>query len=145
MAVNEVVSGMSANSSRTDKNLSSRVKKIQREAKIGSASGGSYGARLENESLQSAEATPVTGSAVSQNAYPQMSKQLPNIFSPGNPDVPFTDGAPMDTAGRGPRDLITPNLTSPDPGLVLISAMYAASPSPVLRRMLEAYDQEGIY
>lgn len=141
----EVVSGVAQGSKRTDKNLSSRVKKVQREAKIGSASGGAYGARLENESLQSAQPTPATGSAVSQNAYPEMSKQLPNIFSPGNPNVPFTDGAGMDTEGRTPRDLVTPNLTSPDPGLVLISAMYAASPSPILRRMLEAYDQEGIY
>jgi hypothetical protein len=143
--VKEVVSGMGANSSRTDKNPSSRAKKIQRDAKIGSASGGSYGSRAENESLQSAQPTTATGSAVSQNAYPEMSKQLPNIFSPGNPDVPFTDGAGMDTAGRTPRDLVTPNLSSPDPGLVLISAMYAASPTPILRRMLEAYDQEGIY
>lgn len=141
----EVVSGVAQGSKRTDKNLSSRVKKVQREAKIGSASGGAYGARLENESLQSAQPTPATGSAVSQNAYPEMSKQLPNIFSAGNPNVPFTDGAGMDTEGRTPRDLVTPNLTSPDPGLVLISAMYAASPSPILRRMLEAYDQEGIY
>jgi hypothetical protein len=141
----EVVSGMGANSSRTDKNLSARVERVQRDAKIGSASGGTYGARLENESLQSAETTTATGSAVSKNAYPEMSKQLPNIFSPGNPNVPFTDGAGMNTAGSSPQDLITPNLTSPDPGLVLISAMYAASPSPVLRRMLEAYDEEGTF
>jgi hypothetical protein len=141
----EVVSGMGANSSRTDKNLSARVERVQRDAKIGSASGGTYGARAENESLQSAQPTSATGSAITQNVFPEMSKQVTNIFAPGNPNVPFTDGAGMDTAGRTPQDLITPNLTNPDPGLVLISAMYAASPSPVLRRMLEAYDEEGTF
>jgi len=47
MAVNEVVSGMGANSSRTDKNVSERVAKIQREAKIQNMSGGSYGERAD--------------------------------------------------------------------------------------------------
>ena len=143
--VKEVVSGVGANSSRTDKNPSAQVKRIQRDAKIGSASGGTYGSRAENESLQSGGTVPATGSAVSQNMYPEMSKQVTNIFAPGNPNVPFTDGAGMDTPGRTPSDLVTPNLNSPDPGLVLISAMYAASPTPALRRMLEAYDQEGIH
>lgn len=143
--VKEVVSGVGKNSSRTDKNPSAQVKRIQRDAKIGSASGGTYGSRAQNESLQSGGMTPTTGSAVSQNEFPQMSSQVTNIFAPGNPNVPFTDGAGMDTPGRSPSDLITPNMSSPDPGLVLISAMYAAAPSPALRRMLEAYDQEGIY
>ena len=143
--VKEVVSGVGKNASRTDKNPSAQVKRIQRDAKIGSASGGPYGSRAENESLQSGGATPATGSAVTQNIYPEMSKQVTNIFAPGNPNVPFTDGAGMDTPGRTPGDLTTPNLSSPDAGLVLISAMYAASPTPALRRMLEAYDQEGTY
>ena len=143
--VKEVVSGVGKNASRTDKNPSAQVKRIQRDAKIGSASGGAYGSRAENESLQSGGATPATGSAVTQNMYPEMSKQVTNIFAPGNPNVPFTDGAGMDTPGRTPGDLTTPNLSSPDAGLVLISAMYAASPTPALRRMLEAYDQEGIH
>jgi hypothetical protein len=143
--VKEVVSGVGKNASRTDKNPSAQVKRIQRDAKIGSASGGPRGSRLENESLQSAIATEPTGSAVTQNIYPEMSKQVTNIFAPGNPNVPFTDGAGMDTPGRTPGDLTTPNLSSPDAGLVLISAMYAASPTPALRRMLEAYDQEGIH
>lgn len=143
--VKEVVSGVGANSSRTDKNPSAQVKRIQRDAKIGSASGGPRGSRLENESLQSAAATSTTGSAVSQNSFPEVSKQVTNIFAPGNSNVPFTDGAGMDTAGRTPSDLVTPNLNSPDPGLVLFSAMYAASPTPALRRILEAYDQEGMH
>lgn len=143
--VKEVVSGVGKNASRTDKNPSAQVKRIQRDAKIGSASGGPRGSRLENESLQSAIKTGPTGSAVSQNEFPQMSNQVTNIYAPGNPNVPFTDGAGMDTAGKTPGDLVTPNMSSPDPGLILISAMYAAAPSPALRRMLEAYDQEGIY
>ena len=113
--VKEVVSGVGANSSRTDKNPSAQVKRIQRDAKIGSASGGTYGSRAENESLQSGGTVPATGSAVSQNMYPEMSKQVTNIFAPGNPNVPFTDGAGMDTPGRTPGDLVTPNLNSPDP------------------------------
>ena len=143
--VKEVVSGMGKNSSRTDKNPSAQVKRIQRDAKIGSASGGPRGSRLQNEALQSAAPTAVTGSAVSQGVpTPSISSNVTNIFAPGNKNVPFTDGAGMDTAGLNPQDLMVPNLKNPDSGLVLFSAMYAAFPDPKLRRILESYDQEGI-
>jgi hypothetical protein len=39
----EIVSGVGADSKRTDNNISERVAKIQREAKIQNATGGTYG------------------------------------------------------------------------------------------------------
>ena len=65
MAVNEVVSGVGADSKRTDNNVSERVAKVQREAKIQEASGGQYGQRANLASLASGQQTAQTASAVS--------------------------------------------------------------------------------
>ena len=146
MAINEKVSGVGANSSRTDNNVSERVKKIQREAKIENANGGAYSERANLTNLTSGFSTP-TGSAVSSNpAAPSVpiSSQLTPITAPGNPNVPFTDGAGGNTPGKQPNELLS-QMQSPDAGSVLIRAMYLANPSPYLRRMVEAYDAEGLY
>jgi hypothetical protein len=122
MAINEKVSGVGANSSRTDNNVSERVKKIQREAKIENANGGSYSERSNLSNLTAGNPTP-TGSAVSSN--------------PAAPSVPIS-------SQLTPNELLAQR-QSPDAGAVLIRAMYMANPSPYLRRMVEAYDAEGLY
>jgi len=44
----EVVSGTGKDARRTDKNISSRVQKIQRDANMKNATGGSYGESLSS-------------------------------------------------------------------------------------------------
>ncbi len=56
------ISGVGKNAKRTDRGM---VQKIQRNAKIENASGGSYGERKDMKSLASAESTGKTASAVS--------------------------------------------------------------------------------
>lgn len=137
----EVVSGVGANARRTDKNLSQRTQKIQREARIENATGGSYSERKTNTELAQGSATGTTGSAVSQNAAPKYTVQ--NAFAPGNPSTPLTDGAGGNTPGRGP-DALDMNTQSVDPGSVLVRAMYLAYPTPEMRRYVEAYNQDGM-
>lgn len=142
MAVNEVVSGVGADSKRTDNNVSERVAKVQREAKIQEASGGQYGQRANLASLASGQQTAQTASAVSVGPS-QPGIQLPptDIFAPSNQDVPLSHGAPGGP-GAGTEVLQTP-VDAIDQGSILIRAMYAANPTPQLRRMVEAYNEEG--
>lgn len=142
MAVNEVVSGVGKDAKRTDNNVSSRVAKVQREAKIQEASGGQYGERANLSALAQGQQTPQTASAVSAGPM-QPGIQLPptDIFAPSAQDVPLSQGAPGGP-GAGPEVLQTP-VDAIDQGSVLIRAMYAANPTPQLRRMVEAYNEEG--
>lgn len=139
MAVNEQVSGVGANSKRTDNNVSERVAKIQREAKIQNAGGGSYGEASQLASLAQGQQTPQTASAVSA----QPGVQLPpvDMFAPGNPETPLSHGAPGGP-GAGTEVLQTP-VDAIDQGSVLIRAMYMANPTEQLRRMVEAFNEEG--
>ena len=139
--VKQVVSGVGKNSSRTDQNLVERTQRVQREATMANASGGPRGSLKTNRELSQGGTMATTASAVSAN--PPMPKST-NVFAPGNPNVPFTDGAGGNTPGKGPNDLLS-NMNSSDPGSVLIRAMYVANPTPELRRYVEAYNEEGIF
>jgi len=146
MAIPQVVSGVGAGAKRVDKNNVERVQRIQRNAQIQQASGGAYGDRMRNESsVQDAPITP-TGSAVSSNITMPPPSVVPstNIFDPNNPNDIFTNGAGGNTAGTSPDGLMA-RFNRPDAGYVLLAAMYQTNPTPELARMLEAYNEEGIF
>lgn len=142
----EVVSGVGAGSKRTDNNVSERVSKIQREAKMQNAAGGSYGERANLASLAGGAPTsaPATGLASPQAQGQSFSpSQLPssNVFAPGREGVPLSQGAPGGP-GAGSEVLQTP-VDAIDQTSVLLRAMYMANPTPQLRRMVEAFNEEG--
>ena len=141
MAINEKVSGVGANSSRTDNNVSERVAKIQREAKMQNASGGGYGQRADLTSIAGGASTNVpsvnmnTGSPVSQ--IPTV-----NAFQPGSgaQGIPLSDGAEFGP-GRGTEAQPFP-LNAPNPDSIFVRAMAAANPeSRQLMMMVEAYNE----
>jgi hypothetical protein len=132
---------MGANSSRTDNNVSERVKKIQREAKIQNSTGGAYTNRQDLTSLAGGASTNVpsvnmtTGSPVSQ--IPSV-----NAFAPGSgrDGVPLSDGAKY---GDGRDDSSQPpTVDAPNPDSIFVRAMAAANPeSRQLMMMVEAYNE----
>jgi hypothetical protein len=144
--VKQVVSGVGKNSSRTDQNVVERTQRVQREATMANATGAARGSLKINRELSQGGDMATTASAVSANTpMPTISgTNVTNVFAPGDPNTPLTDGAGGNTAGVGP-DALNANFISSDPGSILIRAMYLASPSPELRRMVEAYNEEGVY
>ena len=148
MAIPQEVSGVGAGSKRVDKNNVERVQRIQRNAQIQQASGGAYGDRMRNESsVQDAPITP-TASGVNANITmpppPRTVAPSTNIFDPNDPNDIFTNGAGGNTAGTSP-DVLMARFNKPDAGYVLLAAMYQTNPTPELARMLEAYNEEGIF
>jgi hypothetical protein len=141
MAIKEQVSGMGENSSRTDNNVSERVKKIQREAKIQNSTGGAYTNRQDLTSLAGGASTNVpsvnmtTGSPVSQ--IPSV-----NAFAPGSGrnGIPLSDGAKY---GAGRDDSAQPlPIDAPNPDSIFVRAMAAANPgSRQLMMMVEAFNE----
>jgi hypothetical protein len=143
MATTEKVSGMGANASRTDKNLSERVSKIQREAKIQNSTGGAYTNRQDLTSL--------AGGAPTNVPTPQINAQMPspasavpavNAFAPGSgrDGVPLSDGAQYGP-GRGSETQPLP-ASAPNPDSIFVRAMAAANPeSRQLMMMVEAYNE----
>jgi hypothetical protein len=141
MAVNEKVSGMGANSSRTDNNVSERVAKIQREAKIQNASGGAYNNRQDLTALAGAASTDA--SSVNMNTGTPVS-QIPSIsaFAPGSGrnGVPLSDGAPGGP-GRG-AEAQAPTVEMLNPDSMFIRAMAKANPeSRQLFMMVESLNE----
>lgn len=145
MAVNEVVSGVGADAKRTDNNISERVAKIQREAKIENASGGSYSERSDLTSIAGAASTNVS------TPQPGMSQGNPligsvdavNAFAPGTPGVPLSEGATYGPGGG--QEVLPAPVDAIDQGSVLARAMLMANPgSRQLRMMVEAYNELGI-
>jgi hypothetical protein len=141
MAVNEKVSGMGANSSRTDNNVSERVAKIQREAKIQNASGGAYNNRQDLTALAGAASTDA--SSVNMNTGTPVS-QIPSIsaFAPGSgrDGVPLSDGAPGGP-GRG-AEVQAPTVEMLNPDSMFIRAMAKANPeSRQLFMMVESLNE----
>ena len=113
------------------------VKKIQRDAKIQESAGGAYGQRAELQGLAS-------GAPMAQAPSQPMAPSIPVVgaFEPTQrPDEPITAGV---NAGEGPGSevLMTP-IDAPDQLSVLARAMYMANPTPQLRRIVEAFDEEG--
>jgi hypothetical protein len=136
------ISGVGKNAKRTDRGM---VQKIQRNARIENAAGGTYGERKDMKSLASAESTGPTASAVSAQPAPRTAAvQVTGAFAPGSQGKPFTDGAGGNTAGATPDELMA-NYQSSDPGAILVRAMYKMYPTPELRRYVEAYNEEGLY
>jgi hypothetical protein len=141
MAVNEKVSGMGANSSRTDNNVSARVAKIQREANIQNSSGGTYGNRQDLTALAGAASTDA--SSVNMNTGTPVS-QIPSIsaFAPGSGrnGVPLSDGAPGGP-GRG-AEVQAPTVEMLNPDSMFIRAMAKANPeSRQLFMMVESLNE----
>lgn len=137
--VKQVVSGVGKNSKRTDQNLVSR---IQRDAQIQNASGGTYGERGELTQLaQEGAATAMAPSATAVGTNPMIAG-LPttDAFLPGD-DRPTSSGAP---GGPGVDDS---NLSNPidaiDQTQTLARAMFLANPNSIqLALIVDAYNQE---
>ena len=145
MAINEKVSGVGANSSRTDNNVSERVAKIQREAKIQNMSGGAYGQRAEMQGIASGASTNVPTPQVTMPEGNPLSGSVSavNAFAPGTQGVPLSEGATYGP-GAGAEVMPTP-VDAIDQGSVLARAMLMANPnSRQLRLMVEAYNELGI-
>ena len=141
----EVVSGTGKDARRTDKNISSRVQKIQSDAKIQNATGGSYSESLNLQNLAQGASTKMKKPIIS----PTTSRTMPSAALRRSPldemqnnSGPMTDGAPGDTAGRQPYELDQP-IDAPDQSAILARAMFAINPTPQNRRLLEAFQQEG--
>jgi hypothetical protein len=118
------------------------VQKIQRNAKIENASGGSYGERKDMKSLASAESTGKTASAVSAGDVVTAGTPVAtvNAFAPGTQGLPLSHGA---KGGPGANDKAqqTP-VDSFNPDSMFVRAMYAANPeSYQLMMMVEAYNE----
>jgi hypothetical protein len=143
MAINEKVSGMGVNASRTDKNLSERVAKVQREAKMQEASGGAYGQRADLASIAGGASTNVPTANVTMPEPSRVSSIPPvNAFAPGSGrnGVPLSDGAqfgPGRDASAQPLPVDAPNTDS-----IFVRAMAAANPgSRQLMMMVEAFNE----
>jgi hypothetical protein len=138
----EVVSGVGANSNRTDQNISSRVSKIQREAKIQNATGGVYAQAKTNKELAQGASTnvPVVNPP---RATPVASMRSKSIFEQMNPNPgPITDGAPGNTDGRQPEELPNP-VDAPDNNALIARAIFMLDPTPQNRRNMESFMAEG--
>jgi hypothetical protein len=122
----------------------SRVKKIQREAKIQNATGGTYGQATQLQDIASGASTvqpsTVVGSSPANNIG-SFSRQ-PKITDIQGTGEPITEGAGGGTPGAGPEVLSQP-VDSPDNAALLARAMFAINPTPQNRRLLEAFLQEG--
>lgn len=143
MAKKEVVSGMGADSKRTDNNISERVKKIQREAKVQNMSGGTYGQRADLTSIAGGASTNVPTPNVTM-PEPSRISSIPevNAFAPGSgrQGIPLSDGAPGGP-GRGIEAQPLP-VNAPNPDSIFVRAMAAANPeSRQLMMMVEAYNE----
>jgi hypothetical protein len=143
MAIKETVSGMGANASRTDKNLSERVARVQRDAKMQNASGGPYRSRSNLESIAGGASTDVPTPNVNIQDTSRVSSIAPiNAFAPGSGvnGVPLSDGARY----GGGRDDSTqpPTVNAPNPDSIFVRAMAKANPdSRQLMMMVEAYNE----
>lgn len=141
MAVNEKVSGMGANSSRTDNNVSERVARVQRDAKIQNANNGSYGERGNLDAIASGASTNVPTPSMSMTSP---ISQVPSInaFAPGSGrnGVPLSDGAAGGN-GRG-IEAQAPTVEMINPDSMFIRAMAKANPeSRQLFMMVEALNE----
>jgi hypothetical protein len=135
----EIVSGVGADAKRTDQNLSSRLGKINREAKIQNAPGAGYGVNKELSSLSQGAPTTTAPTEAPTPTAPTNANMV-DMFAPGTGQ--FTDGVDYGTPGAG-SEVLNQSITGPDQLGVLARAMYVANPTPQNRRLLEAFIQEG--
>ena len=131
------VSGVGPGARRTDLD---RAAKVQRDAKIQRAAGGSYGERTELAGL----ATGATMAKANPATFTQGRNTVPTvgIFEPSQrPNEPLTAGVDVGD-GPGSEVLMTP-VDAPDQLAAFARAMYMANPTPQLRRIVEAFEEEG--
>jgi hypothetical protein len=142
MAMQQKVSGVGANSSRTDRNVVERTQRAQRGAKIENASGGTYGSRMNNKQLAQGSATAPTASSVTgQQEYVNPIKAIP-ATAYSNTQVPLSQSAP---GGPGDNTGMAEPVDAIDPGSVMARALLAANPnSSQLIALVEAYNELGI-
>ena len=132
MAEGMRVSGVGKGARRTDLD---RAAKVQRDAKIQEAPGGAYGERAELEGL--AMGAPMAKAAPAAASIPTV-----GIFDPTTrPQEPITAGVDVGE-GPGSESLMTP-VDAPDQLATFARAMYMANPTPQLRRIVEAFEQEA--
>ena len=143
MAEGMQVSGPAGFAKRTDKD---RAAKIQRDAKIQNANNGTYGQRAELQGLASGAPTQAPMGAIARGGYAEPT--APKISGVGmfeptqRPGEPVTAGVDNGTPGAGSNALqLAPD--SPDQLSVLARAMFMQNPTPQLRRLIEAFQQEG--
>lgn len=137
MAEGMRVSGVGKGARRTDLD---RAAKIQREAKIQNASGGQYGQRAELTEL--AQGAPMAQAMPMPTAMGTPPVPTVGIFEPTQrPNEPITAGVDVGP-GPGSEALMTP-VDAPDQLATFARAMYMANPSPQLRRIVEAFEEEG--
>jgi hypothetical protein len=137
MAEGMRVSGVGKGARRTDLD---RAAKIQREAKIQNASGGSYGQRAELTQL--AQGAPMAQAMPMPTPMGTPPVPTVGIFEPTQrPNEPITAGVDVGP-GPGSEALMTP-VDAPDQLATFARAMYMANPSPQLRRIVEAFEEEG--
>ena len=144
MTNKEKVSGVGARSSRTDQNISERVAKVQREAKIQNATGGTYSQATQLQNLASGASTEMPSSVISPARTNTVATNVDTSFlNQVNPNPgPITDGAPGNTPGRQPEDLPAP-VDAIDNNAALARAIYAIDPTPQNRRLVASFAQEG--
>jgi hypothetical protein len=142
MAIQQKVSGVGKNSSRTDRNVVERTQRVQREANMANASGGTYGSRATNEQLsQGTIPSPTASSVTAQNEYVNPIKAIP-ATAYSNTQVPLSQGAP---GGPGDNTGLAEPVDAVDPGSVTARALLAANPnSSQLIALVEAYNELGI-
>lgn len=139
MAESMRVSGVGKNAKRIDLD---KARKVQRDAKIQRASGGAYGERTALNEL--ATGAPMPSAPQPTMPAAPMGPQIPSvgIFEPTQrPNEPITAGLPVGD-GPGPEVLNTP-IMEVDQTAALARAMFAANPTPQMRRLVEAFMQEG--
>jgi hypothetical protein len=147
--VREVISGVGADAKRVDlndsKKVTERVRKLQREAKIQNATDGTYGQANQLQDLASGASTEmpqaVVGSTPAPRTIASSIRMSPLDQMSENPG-PITDGAPGNTPGRQPEELPGP-IDGPDNNAILARAMFMMDPTPMNRRLLESFLQEG--
>lgn len=145
----EVISGVGRDAKRVDLNNSNkvteRVRKLQREAKIQNATGGTYSQATQLQDIASGASTEmpqaVVGAAPAPRTITSSLRMSPLDQMNENPG-PITDGAPGNTAGRQPEELPGP-IDGPDNNAILARAMFIMDPTPMNRRLLESFLQEG--
>jgi hypothetical protein len=139
--VNEVVSGVGANASRTDKNLTARVQRVVNDAKIQNASGGAYTDRSNLTNLAQGASTEVASAmpVASMGQPASMPVQTTNVFAPGSQDKPLSDGA---KGGPGSNTSTQIPVDAPNQDSILVRTLAQLNPqSRQLLMMVEAFNE----
>lgn len=145
----EVISGVGRDAKRVDLNNSNkvteRVRKLQREAKIQNATGGTYSQATQLQDIASGASTEMPQAVVGATPAPRTitsSLRMSPLDQMNENPGPITDGAPGNTPGRQPEELPGP-VDGPDNNAALARAIYLMDPTPMNRRLVESFQQEG--